>query len=128
MPESNQQHPVILLVEDEPANTETFSDYLESRGYQIIVTNNGQEAIAFAMTHNPDLILMDIQLSMMNRLEIIRDLRIIPQFSSIPIIALSPLPIDQALENCLAAGATEYFTKPVRLKQLVTTIEQLLNQ
>jgi PAS domain S-box-containing protein len=128
MPESKQQHPVILLVEDEPTNTETFSDYLESRGYQIIVTNNGQEAIAFAMTHNPDLILMDIQLSMMNRLEIIRDLRIIPQFSSIPIIALSPLPIDQALENCLAAGATEYFTKPVRLKQLVTTIEQLLNQ
>ncbi|AFZ34119.1 multi-sensor hybrid histidine kinase [Stanieria cyanosphaera PCC 7437] len=127
IPQSQRQRPVVLLAEDNQANAETFADYLESRGYQIIVAQNGQEAIEFAITHNPDLIIIDIQLSMIDGLETIRHLRTISQFISIPIIALTCSTIAQDRENGLAAGATEYLIKPVRLKQLVTTIEQLLN-
>ncbi|BAU64010.1 Multi-sensor Hybrid Histidine Kinase [Stanieria sp. NIES-3757] len=127
IPEPKKQRPVILLAEDHQENVETFSDYLDSRGYQIIVAQNGHEAIKLAIAQNPELIIMDIQLSLIDGLETIRRLRTIPQFSSTPIIALTALAIDQARENCLAAGATEYLIKPVRLKQLLTTIEQLLN-
>ncbi|BCL35454.1 PAS domain-containing protein [Nostoc sp. MS1] len=120
--------PVILLAEDNQANVDTISGYLESRGYDLIFAENGQQAIDFAKQKFPNLIIMDIQMPGMNGLEAIRSLRNDPQFVNVPIIALTALAMPSDRAACLAAGANEYLTKPIKLKQLVLTIQQLLKQ
>jgi len=117
--------PLILLAEDNPANIDTFSAYLTSCGFRLIVAANGQEAINLAQ-QQPDLILMDIQMPGMDGLEAIRQIRADCTLTKVPIIAVTALAMAGDRDKCLAAGATEYLTKPVSLKQLKTMIQQLL--
>ncbi|MBW4522054.1 MAG: PAS domain S-box protein [Scytolyngbya sp. HA4215-MV1] len=126
-PANSPLAPLILLAEDNPANIETMSAYLEMRGYRLLLAGNGQEAIDLIQTHHPDLILMDIQMPGMDGLEAIRQLRADSTLIQVPIIALTALAMPGDREQCLAAGATDYFTKPVRLTQLATRIHQLLS-
>ncbi|MBW4520620.1 MAG: PAS domain S-box protein [Scytolyngbya sp. HA4215-MV1] len=118
--------PLILLAEDNAANISTFSDYLSAKGYRILVAKNGREAIRLTQTHQPDLILMDIQMPEMDGLEAIQTIHQDPQLAQIPIIALTALAMQGDRQKCLAAGATEYLAKPVRLKDLNQTIQTLL--
>lgn len=132
---SNPTPVKILLVEDDQDNIETMTAYLESRGYHLLVANNGQEAISLlegcandlAQGHLPDIILMDIQMPIMNGLEATRRLRQMPEFAALPILALTAFAMPEDCQKCLDAGANQYLTKPVKLGQLVATIEILLN-
>ncbi|BAY61292.1 two-component hybrid sensor and regulator [Calothrix brevissima NIES-22] len=118
--------PLILLAEDNQANIDTMSGYFESRGYRMLLAKNGQQAIDFAKSQLPDLIVMDIQMPGIDGLEAMRRIRQEPQLMHIPIIALTALAMSGDRELCLAAGANEYLTKPVKLKQLAIAIQQLL--
>jgi CheY-like chemotaxis protein len=71
---------------------------------------------------------MDIQMPALDGLEAIRRLRILPRFTTTPIIALTALAMPGDRERCLEAGANEYMSKPVSLNGLMRTISQLLNQ
>ena len=86
----------------------------------------GVEALEKAIEVYPGLILMDIQMPEMDGLEATRLLRANPRFASTPIIALTALAMPGDRERCLAAGATEYLSKPVSLKTLTKTIRDLL--
>ncbi|MGE5657402.1 MAG: PAS domain S-box protein [Actinomycetota bacterium] len=118
--------PLILLVEDNEDNIVTVASYLEVKGNRLLVARNGQEAIALTQSECPDLILMDIQMPGMDGLEAIRQIRRLPQMGQIPIIALTALAMTGDRERCLAAGANDYLSKPVKLKQLAATIQQFL--
>ena len=74
------------------------------------------------------LILMDIQMPEMDGLEAIRALRTMPEVSSAPIIALTALAMTGDRERCLAAGANEYLSKPVSLRELTRVIATHMNQ
>jgi PAS domain S-box-containing protein len=125
--ESNSIHPyLVLLAEDNEANIMTISSYLSAKGYQILCAQNGQEAIAMALSSQPDLILMDIQMPVMDGLEAMRRIRQMPSLANTPIIALTALAMAGDRDRCLGAGANDYIAKPVKLKQLTYTIEQLL--
>lgn len=124
-PEMNSS-PLILLAEDNEANIMTFSSYLKAKGYRILLAQNGQDAIDFAKTHSPDLILMDIQMPGMDGLEAIKQIRLDPNLVDVPIIALTALAMTGDRDRCLAQGANDYLTKPVKLKELAMTIQQLL--
>ncbi|QHG19516.1 response regulator [Nostoc sp. ATCC 53789] len=126
LPKAAKKPPLILLAEDNQTNIDTMSDYLESRGYHLILANNGQQAIDLVKVQRPDLIVMDIQMPEMDGLEAMRRIRDDRQFVDIPIIALTALAMPSDRETCLAAGANEYLTKPVKLKQLALTIQQVL--
>jgi PAS domain S-box-containing protein len=128
VPDLRPISPLILLAEDNQANIDTFSDYLESRGYQMLLANNGQAAVDIVKSQKPDLILMDIQMPGMDGLEAMRQIRAIPESSNVPIIALTALAMPGDHEQCLSAGANAYLSKPVKLKQLAEAIQQLLNQ
>jgi signal transduction histidine kinase len=119
--------PLILLAEDNEDNISTFSSYLEAKGYRIMLAKDGQEAIDLAKSHQPELILMDIQMPGVDGLEAITQIRLAYDLSAMPIIALTALAMTGDRERCLAAGANEYLSKPVRLKQLATTIEKFLS-
>jgi len=116
----------ILLAEDNPANNMVIGDYLEAKGYDMVYAVDGQEALNKAMECFPDLILMDVQMPKMDGLEATSRLRTNPQFASIPIIILTAHAMSGDRERCLAAGATDYLSKPIRLANLSVMIEELL--
>ncbi|CAD5924934.1 Sensory/regulatory protein RpfC [Planktothrix tepida] len=117
----------LLLVEDNELNIATISSYLSSKGYKIEIAKNGEEGVTLAKSLSPDLILMDIQLPKVDGLEAIRQIRAEQRLTSTPIIALTALAMTGDQEKCLNAGANDYLSKPVKLKQLVEKIEDLLN-
>ncbi len=121
-----QLSPLILLAEDNEANISTLSSYLEAKGYRIVLANNGLEAIAATKAQVPDLILIAVQMPEMDGLEAMRQIRSDRQFAHIPIIALTALAMTGDRERCLEAGASDDLTKPVKLKQLASTIQLLL--
>ncbi len=125
-PTPKHQSAMILIAEDNPANIQTFAGYLALKGYRIIIAQNGKEAVKGAKKGHPDLILMDIQMSVMGGLEAIRHIRADEDIKFIPIIALTALTMPGDREKCLAAGADEYISKPVSLHELSETIEDLL--
>jgi signal transduction histidine kinase len=118
---------VILLAEDQEMSFNVISDYLITRyGCQIIPAHNGKEAIKQATIHHPDLILMDIQMPVMNGLTAIEKIRSETEIAGIPIIALTALAMQGDREACLKAGANDYLSKPVNMKNLVASIEALI--
>ena len=118
--------PLILLAEDNEANISTVSSYLRAKGYRIIVAKNGREAIALAQSENPNLILMDIQMPGMDGMEAMRQIRLYPSLVDVPMVALTALAMTGDRDRCLEAGANDYMTKPVKLKQLAAIIQQFL--
>jgi CheY-like chemotaxis protein len=117
----------ILLAEDTEANIMAIGDYLVDSGYELTVARNGVEALEQAAETKPDLILMDIQMPKMDGLEATRRLRAMAEFARVPIVALTGLAMPGDRERCLEAGASEYLTKPVSPRALVTVIERFLN-
>lgn len=118
--------PHILLAEDNEANIRTLSSFLRAKGYRLTVARNGHEAVALAQAEQPDAILMDIQMPGMDGVEAIAEIRKRAEFHRVPIIALTALAMANDRDRCLNAGANEYLSKPVKLKQLVATLQQLV--
>jgi CheY-like chemotaxis protein len=119
--------PLILLAEDNEANTQTLSDYLQGIGYEMIMAKDGKEAVQLSQRRKPDLILMDIQMPELDGLSATQQIRANPRTANIPIIAITALAMSGDREKCLAAGVSYYMTKPVNLKKLATIINALLN-
>jgi CheY-like chemotaxis protein len=118
--------PLILLAEDNKANIATFSSYLKAKGYRILLAIDGQQAIDLAKAEHPDLILMDIQMPVIDGLEAIKQIRLDPNLADIPIIALTALAMACDRDRCLESGANEYLSKPIKLKILADTIQNIL--
>lgn len=117
---------LVLLVDDNAANVATLTSYLQAKGYRLVYAVNGRKAIDLSLVHQPDLILMNIQMSGFDGLEAIRQIRQQKSLCEIPIIAFTTLVMKGDHEQCLAAGANEYLSKPVKLKQLNASIKTLL--
>jgi CheY-like chemotaxis protein len=128
IPQALGAPPLVLLVEDNQANITMISDYLGTRGYQVAVARNGAEAIARAREARPAIVLMDIQMPGMDGLEATRRMRAMAELADLPIIALTALAMPGDRERCLAAGANDYLSKPVSLRELMILIENNLQQ
>jgi CheY-like chemotaxis protein len=124
-PSPSPQSTTILIAEDNDATITTLSGYLSAKGYHVLRARDGWEAFAHTREHQPDLIIMDIQMPDMDGLEAIRHIRSDPHSPSIPIIALTALAMPGDREKCLAAGADEYLSKPVSLRKLRELLEKL---
>jgi CheY-like chemotaxis protein len=94
--------------------------------YRIIIARDGEEAVAMAKENSPDIIIMDTQMPTMDGLEATKQIRLDPDLTNIPIIALTALAMEGDRERCLDAGANEYLSKPIKLKQLANAIQQFL--
>jgi CheY-like chemotaxis protein len=118
--------PAILLAEDNPANVQTIGGYLEDKGYAMHYATNGLIAVKLTRELRPALILMDIQMPVMDGLTAIREIRAEVALKDVPIVALTALVMPGDRERCLAAGATDYLSKPVSLKALAELVKRLL--
>lgn len=118
----------ILMVEDNEANILAIGEYLEDKGFEVVVARNGRGALEVIETVRPHVVLMDIQMPDMDGLEATRRVRQLPGFAETPIIAVTALAMPGDRERCLAAGANDYIAKPVSLKYLVEVIRRLAPQ
>ncbi len=118
--------PLILLAEDNQDNLNVLSIFLTAKGYRTILANDGHQAIKIAQQQRPDLILMDIQMPGMDGLEAIVWIRQHPELAKMPIVAVTSLAMKGDRDRCLAAGATDYLSKPFPLNQLNLKIQELL--
>jgi len=113
----------VLLAEDDKAIMALLSASLQTQGYTVICAQDGEEAVSVALQQRPEVILMDIQMPGMDGLQAIERLRQNKGFHKIPIIALTALAMPGDRERCLEAGADDYLTKPVGLKELHKRIQ-----
>ena len=120
--------PLALVVDDEEAFREIVSMKLRASNFDAETARGALEAVEKAEAIHPDLILMDIQMPVMNGLEAIARLRGNARFAETPIIALTALAMPGDRERSLLAGANEYMSKPVSLKLLARTINELLGK
>ncbi len=116
----------ILLVEDEPSLIFTLRDTLESEGYQVIVSEDGEQAVGLAQEHKPDIMILDIMLPGKNGYEICQEIRSLK--FTFPIIMLTAK--DQELDKVkgLDIGADDYITKPFGVKELLARIQARLRR
>jgi len=115
---------LILLADDNEMTIESYREFLEASGYGVAVARRGSEATHLAEELKPALILMDIQMPGMDGLVAMRRIRAstTPGVANTPIIALTALAMPGDRERCLEAGADGYLSKPVHLKELLTSI------
>ena len=116
----------ILLVEDEPSLIFTLRDTLESEGYLVIVSEDGEQAVGLAQEHKPDIMILDIMLPGKNGYEICQEIRSLK--FTFPIIMLTAK--DQELDKVkgLDIGADDYITKPFGVKELLARIQARLRR
>lgn len=122
------ESPLILLADDNESTIQLLTDYLMIKGYRVVVAHNGIEAIERLHQERPALILMDIQMPRMDGMEAIRQVRADSRLARLPIIALTALAMQGDRERCLEAGANDYMSKPVSLRELIGTIEAHLHK
>jgi CheY-like chemotaxis protein len=119
----------ILYVEDNDDNVYMLKMRLELLGdYEVLAAENGEKGCEMAATEQPDLVLMDLEMPVVDGWEATRRLRNNPQTRDIPIIALSAHALAGEREKALAAGCNEFDTKPIEFDRLVATIRQLLER
>lgn len=116
----------LLLVEDNPLNSDILIRRLKPRGYELEVAATGLLALEMAQTLPVDLIIMDIALPDIDGHEVTRRLRAIPATADIPILALSANATEADRAQALQAGCNDYDSKPVDLPRFLAKIESLL--
>lgn len=116
----------ILLVEDDEMNRDMLSRRLLKRGYEVTIAVDGEEGVNMARTGDPDIILMDMSLPVMDGWTATRALKGDGATARIPVIALTAHAMAGDQEKALAAGCDDFDTKPVDLKRLLGKIEGLI--
>ena len=118
----------ILVVEDNPLNMKVVLMTLKKYGYTMLEAVDGEQALEVAIREKPDLILMDIQLPKMDRLEVTRRLRQMPDLQQTLIIALSAYAMKGDREKGMEAGLDDYLSKPVNTRELPKVVEDRLSR
>jgi CheY-like chemotaxis protein len=117
----------VLLVDDYPDAREMYSEYLQFSGFDVIEAANGIEALDRAVDTNPDIILMDLSLPVMDGWEATRRLKADQRTAAIPVVALTGHALAGISEGAKRAGCDAFVTKPCLPEDLVKEIQKVLN-
>jgi CheY-like chemotaxis protein len=118
--------PKILLVEDNEMNRDMLSRRLIKRGFEVVIAVDGSEGVALAQSGQPDLILMDMSLPIIDGWEATRRIKAEPDLRAIPIIALTAHAMSGDEQKARDAGCDDFDTKPVDFARLMAKIEAYL--
>ncbi|BCY19455.1 hypothetical protein hrd7_33040 (plasmid) [Leptolinea sp. HRD-7] len=116
----------ILIIEDNEQNLYLVTFILEKNGYNVVQARSGDEGLRVAVICEPDLILLDIQLPVMDGYTVARELRKLPALANIPIVAVTSFAMPGDREQALAAGCTGYIEKPIDPDTFITQVNQHL--
>jgi CheY-like chemotaxis protein len=117
---------LVLLVEDTEDNRFMLRRLLEMSGYTVVEARNGQEAVQVAEDQQPELILMDLSLPVIDGLAATRRIREMPDFNHVPIVAVSAHDTADFHAEAISAGCNSYITKPIDFNELERLLQQLL--
>jgi HAMP domain-containing protein/signal transduction histidine kinase/CheY-like chemotaxis protein len=111
----------VLIVDDDVRNVFALTSALEAHGMEIVYAENGREALTqLKRNKDADLVLMDIMMPELDGYQTTEAIRQMPEFERLPIIALTAKAMKGDREKSIAAGASDYITKPVDIDQLVS--------
>lgn len=116
----------ILYVEDNEDNTYVVKSRLTRAGFIILVATDGEQGVSMAATEQPDLILMDLSLPVLDGWEATRRIKAARETKHIPVVALTAHAMAGDREKALAAGCNDFDTKPIELPRLLEKIRALL--
>ncbi len=117
----------ILVVDDNPVSRELIREVLENPQQRVLEAQDGQEALERVSREEPDVVLLDIQLPVLNGYEVLRRLRDDPRFARLPVVALTAFAMPEDREKALALGFDDYVTKPIDAVSLRSRIGTLLS-
>ena len=120
---TSERKPLILIAEDVESNYKLLEIILKKE-YDLLWAKNGKEAVAYALSHNPDAVLMDIKMPVMDGIEALKEIRL--HTDSLPVIMQTAYAFSSDKENAMNAGATEVLVKPITLGILRTTLSKYL--
>jgi CheY-like chemotaxis protein len=119
----------VLVIDDDIRNVFALTSTLEQRGMKVVFAENGREGIERLHQHpNTDVVLLDIMMPEMDGYETARAIRSMPRFEHLPIISLTAKAMKGDREKALAAGASDYITKPVDIDQLLNLMRVWLHR
>ena len=127
-PKSNTGKAIrILYVEDAAVIRDTIARLLELKGYTVGYARNGQEGIDMSLKWNPDVILMDLRMPVMDGYKAMNRIKLNPKTQHLPIFVVSAWSSQKERTQAKLAGADEFFVKPPDLERLIETIDQYCN-
>ncbi len=118
----------ILIADDEPNIVISIEFLLKREGYDVIVAQNGAEALARVRSEKPDLVILDVMMPQRNGFEVCQDLRQDPEFADLRIMMLTAKGRDAEISKGLALGADVYMTKPFSTRELVAKVKALMDR
>jgi CheY-like chemotaxis protein len=118
----------VLLVEDNDVNRDMLVRRLFKRGFDMVVAIDGEDALSVAHSEQPDLILMDMSLPVMDGWQTTSQLKANIKTAHIPVIALTAHAMLEDRNRCYAAGCDDYDTKPIEIDRLVSKMQVLIGR
>lgn len=118
----------ILIADDEPNIVISIEFLLKREGYEVIVAQNGAEALVKVREEKPDLVILDVMMPRRNGFEVCQDLRQDPEFADLRIMMLTAKGRDTEVSKGLALGADVYMTKPFSTRELVAKVKALMDR
>lgn len=117
--------PKLLVVDDEPATVDMITTFLEINNFEYASAYNGTDGLILLETEAPDMLIVDLMMPDIQGFEVCRQMRAMPQFQETPIVMISARVDPEAKQEAIRAGANEYLTKPLDLRELLRVIRQL---
>jgi two-component system cell cycle response regulator DivK len=124
----SRKQPLVLLAEDFEDARELYRDYLQFSGFDVETANNGRDAITRAVELQPDLILMDASMPVLDGWQATRELKANPATRQIPVLALTAHAFDDARQQAKAVGCDGFVTKPCLPDDLVARVRTTLER
>jgi two-component system cell cycle response regulator DivK len=118
--------PLVLVVDDVADNRDVYDEFLRHQGFRVAMAADGEDGIAKAVTLQPNVIVLDMGLPVIDGWEVARRLKGNHATKTIPVIALTGHVTNESRERALAAGVDEFCTKPCLPHDLVATIRRHL--
>jgi CheY-like chemotaxis protein len=118
----------ILIAEDNATNHELFRELLEARGYSVVEACDGQEALQVLHQTQPDILLLDIGMPILDGFAVVREIRKDPKLAPLPILGVTAYAMQGDRERILSSGFDGYLSKPIDAKLLAAELERLLTR
>jgi CheY-like chemotaxis protein len=120
------QQPKVLIVDDEPLNVDYIEQELADCNYQLITASNGREALDKIYSVQPDLVLLDLMMPVLDGFAVLAQVKADPSVRDIPVIIISAASDSRNVVKGIKQGAEDYLTKPVNGELLLQKVKEYL--